>query len=392
MLTLDNITVSHKRVLVREDFNVPIHNGVITDDARLLAALPTLQYLLQQNAAVAIISHLGQPKEGAFDSAFSLAPIADYLSQALGQPVIFRPEGLEGLELKPGQIALCENVRFTVGEKNNDPVLAKKMAAWCEVFVMDAFASAHRSQTSTVGVAEFAPIACAGPLLHAEIQALNAAFIAPKAPLLAIIGGAKVSSKFKLLDHLSQKVDKLIIGGGMANTFLAAQGLPVGASLCEPDLIPDAKALLATRHNILLPIDVVVATECNPSVSTQVKLVRDVAASDKILDIGPQTIAAYEKEISQANTILWNGPVGVFEVAPFAAGTQAIALAVAKSAAYSLAGGGDTLAAIHQFKCAAGISYISTGGGALLEFLQGDTLPAIAMLEKRAQASTGVIQ
>lgn len=382
---ITELNLENKRVLIREDFNVPIENGKITSDTRIRAALPTILLALKQHAKVILMSHLGRPEEGSFQAELSLAPVADCLSNLLKKPVKFVPDWNKGIDLKPGEIALCENVRFLKGEKKNDPELAKKMAALCDVFVMDAFATAHRAEASTVGVAQYAPQSCAGLLLSAELEALQAALQNPKRPLVAIIGGSKVSTKLTVLDNLLNKVNYLIVGGGIANTFLAAQGLAIGKSLCESGLIESAKNLLnqAKQKNIeiLIPRDVVVAKEMTNIASTQIKDIDNIANDDLILDVGPKTSQKYADILQTAGTILWNGPVGVFELAPFVQGTKDLALAIAESPAFSIAGGGDTLAAIEKFNIADKISYISTGGGAFLEFVEGKTLPGVKVLE-----------
>lgn len=388
MSTLD---LTNQRVLIREDLNVPIKNGNITSEERIDRALPTIQRALQANARVMIMSHLGRPTEGKFDAEFSLAPVAAVLSKKLKQDVPLISNWLDGVEIKPGQAVLCENVRFNVGENDNDPALAKRMAALCDIFVMDAFATAHRAQASTVGVADYAPVACAGPLLVEEVDALTHALQNPKRPLIAIVGGSKVSTKIQLLESLLDKVDQLIVGGGIANTFLKAQGYPIGKSLYEPDWLETAKQFWQTaakkKVSIPLPTDVIVATELSAQAKASIKTRDQVADNDSIFDVGLQTAASYRRLLMQAGTIIWNGPVGVFEIEQFSQGTQALAEAVAASQAYSLAGGGDTIAALHQFGVAERISYISTGGGAFLEFIEGRTLPGIAILEQRAKSS-----
>jgi len=376
-----------KRVLIREDLNVPIKDGRVTSMARIDAAMPTLRAALAAGARVMVMSHLGRPKEGKPEAAYSLAPVAAKLSEVLFRDVPLAAKWLDGVDVTPGEIVLCENVRFNVGEEADDPALAKRMAALCDVFVMDAFGTAHRAQASTNGVAKFAPVACAGPLLVAELEALGKALEKPKRPLFAIIGGSKVSTKLDLLQSLSTKVDELILGGGIANTVLAASGVNVGKSLYEPDMVDFAKQLLDGKFGkaaIPLPTDVVVAPGLGAGVRGTVKSVRDVAAADMILDIGPETAELYAKRLAKAGTIVWNGPVGVFENPEFAAGTERVAAAVAASDAFSIAGGGDTLAAIEQFGVGGDMSYISTGGGAFLEFLEGKKLPAVATLEERA--------
>ena len=377
-----------KRVLIREDLNVPIKDGRVTSTARIDAAAPTLRAALAAGARVMVMSHLGRPKEGKPEAAHSLAPVAAKLGEILYRDVPLAAKWLDGLDVAPGEIVLCENVRFNVGEEADDPALAKRMAALCDVFVMDAFGTAHRAQASTNGVAKFAAVACAGPLLVAELEALGKALESPKRPLFAIIGGSKVSTKLDLLQSLSTKVDELILGGGIANTVLAASGVNVGKSLYEPDMVEFAKQLLDGKFGkaaIPLPTDVVVAGSLDAGARGTVKSVRDVKSTDMILDIGPATAEHYAKRLAKAGTIVWNGPVGVFENPEFAAGTKRVAAAVAASEAFSIAGGGDTLAAIEQFGVGNDISYISTGGGAFLEFLEGKTLPAVATLEERAE-------
>ena len=387
ILNLSDLHLKNKRVVVRVDFNVPIQNGQITSDSRIKAALPTIQKALQDGAAVILLSHLGRPTEGQFSTEDSLAPVATRLSALLNRPVPLLQNWIEGVTVAPGEVVLCENVRFLVGENKNDPTLAKKMAALCDIFVMDAFATAHRAQASTCGIAEFAPVACAGLLLQAELNALGKALALPAHPLIALVGGSKVSTKLTILEALSEKVDQLIVGGGIANTFLAAEGFNIGASLHEPDLIPTARNILAKLKkqgkSCPLPIDVVVATEFSASAPAQIKNILDVQARDMILDIGPQSAAHLADLLHQAKTIVWNGPVGVFEFEAFSQGTATVARAIAESKAFSLAGGGDTVAAIEAFGVEQDISYISTAGGAFLEFLEGKTLPAVAILEKR---------
>jgi phosphoglycerate kinase len=382
-LTLDDVDVAGKRVLVREDLNVPVSDGRITSDTRIRAALPTLQALLERGAAVIVMSHLGRPKEGAFDAAASLAPVAEHLSGLLGRPVPLARDWLDGVEVSPGDIVLAENVRFNAGEKGCDPELSKRMAALADVFVMDAFGTAHRAQASTSGVAEFAPVACAGPLLARELDALGRAMRDPARPLVAIIGGAKVSTKLSVLEALTDKVDQLIVGGGIANTCLAAAGLPVGKSLAEHDMLDMARRLMAAT-SVPLPADVAVASEFSAEAEARVVAAADVGEGDMILDIGPETASEYARLIAEAGTVIWNGPVGVFEFDQFGAGTEAVARAIAASGAFSVAGGGDTLAAIEKYGVADGIGYISTGGGAFLEFVEGKTLPAVAALARHA--------
>ena len=379
-----------KRVMIREDLNVPVEGGVVTSDARIRAALPTIRAAVEQGARVILLSHLGSPKEGEFSAENSLAPVATRLGELLDQPVRLQRDWLDGVECAPGEVVLCENVRFNKGEKKDDETLARRMAALCDVFVMDAFGTAHRAEASTHGVARFAPIACAGPLLVGELEALERALAHPARPLVAIVAGSKVSTKLTVLESLLAKVDKLIVGGGIANTFLAATGVAVGKSLHEPDMLDTARALLAQAKargaDIPLPTDVVVATEFAPTAIATVKPVAAVGADELILDIGPQTAAVLAQMLQSAGTILWNGPVGVFEFDQFGGGTRVIAEAIARSPAFSLAGGGDTLAAIEKYGVEQGISYISTGGGAFLEFVEGKTLPAVAALEARADS------
>ena len=390
-LRMTDLDLKGKRLLIRQDLNVPIANGKITSDARIKASLPTLKHALDAGAAVLVISHLGRPKPGTADPQYSLAPVAEYLSQALGRPVPLLKDWINGSRLAPGEIALGENTRFLRGEKDDDEDLARRMAARCDIFVMDAFGTAHRAEASTHGVARAARVACAGPLLAEELDALGRALAAPARPLVVVVGGSKVSTKLELLQNLADKAHQLIVGGGIANTFIAAAGYPVGRSLYEGDLTHVARKIMESMSRrgagIPLPEDVVVATEVSAEAHAEVRDVGDVGSDEMILDIGPKTRARLRQMLKDAGTIVWNGPVGVFEVEPFAAGTQAIAEAVALSPAFSLAGGGDTLAAIDKFDVAAKINYISTGGGAFLEFLEGKTLPAVAALEERAAQS-----
>lgn len=381
-----NESLAGKRVLIREDLNVPINDGKVTSDARILAALPSLKLALESGAAVMVMSHLGRPVEGGTEeenAAYSLAPVASYLSKLLGQEVPLIKNWLNGVEVKAGQIVLLENVRFNAGEKKDDEALSKQMAALCDIYVMDAFGTSHRAQASTHGVAKFAPTAVAGPLLARELEALSLSLKAPATPMAAIVGGSKVSTKLTVLEQLVDVVDQLIVGGGIANTFLAAAGHPVGKSLYEADLIPAAKALMA-KTNIPLPVDVVVGKEFSPAAEAVVKAVEDVSEDDMIFDIGPESARQMAALLTEAKTILWNGPVGVFEFDQFAKGTEALSQAIAKSPAFSLAGGGDTLAAIDKYNIKDQVSYISTGGGAFLEYVEGKVLPAVAMLESRA--------
>ena len=387
-LRMTDLDLRGKRVLIREDLNVPIKDGRITSTQRLDAALPTLRAACAAGARVLVLSHLGRPREGVFEASESLAPVAAWLSTALGRPVRLAREYLDGIEVAPGELVLLENCRMNIGEGKDDPALAARYAALCDVFVMDAFGTAHRAQASTHGVIRAAKIACAGPLLAAELDALGRALQHPQRPLLAIVAGSKVSTKLTLLENLIGKVDQLIVGGGIANTFLAAQGLPVGRSLHEPDLIPAALRVLdaARTHGAELPLpeDVVVAPRFAADAPATVKPVRAVGADDMILDIGPETAARYAALIARAGTVLWNGPVGVFEFEAFGAGTEVLARAIAASTAFSIAGGGDTLAAVDKYGIAEKIGYISTGGGAFLEFLEGKELPAVAALRQRA--------
>jgi phosphoglycerate kinase len=382
MLTFSDCSFHDQRVLVREDFNVPLKDGKILDDTRLQAAIPTLQHLIKAGARVMIMSHFGRPTEGEFSAELSLAPIGVALSQLLGQPVALITEW-QDIDVAPGQVVLLENIRFQTGESKNDPVLAKKLASLCDIFVMDAFAVSHRAAASTVGVIAYAKQAVAGPLLEREMAALNQAFNAPKRPLVAVVGGSKVSTKLEVLKSLIKKVDILIVGGGIANTFLVAAGQNVGESLVEDGLVETASDLLAYAREhgktVLLPIDTVVSHDINAS-HGDVKTLRELTSTDKIFDVGPRAIEAMKRTIANAETVIWNGPVGVFENPAFAEGTKALSEAIANSKAFSLAGGGETLAAISQFEVSDKISYISTGGGAFLEWLAGDTLPAVAAL------------
>ena len=382
MRLMHELDLSGKRVLIREDLNVPIKNGCVTSDARLLATLPTIRQALKSGAAVMLMSHLGRPEEGVWEDHFSLAPVAHRLSELLGVPVELIKDW-EQATPKEDHVLLLENVRFNAGEKKNSEALAQRYAALCDVFVMDAFGTAHRAQASTHGVAQFAPLACAGPLLAAELLALKSALAQPARPMLAIVGGSKVSTKLAVLEQLANTCDSLIVGGGIANTFLAAAGYPVGRSLHEPDLIDTARELMQKSH-IPLPLDVVVAKDFSENAEATLKLASDVAEDDMILDVGPQSAAAMVEQLKHAQTILWNGPVGVFEFESFSHGTAELAKGVAASNAFSLAGGGDTLAAIDQFGISDRVSYISTGGGAFLEYVEGKILPAVAILEERA--------
>ncbi|ARZ75746.1 phosphoglycerate kinase [Stenotrophomonas sp. WZN-1] len=387
IVRMTDLDLSGKRVLIRQDLNVPIENGRITSEQRITASLPTLKRALEQGAAVMVTSHLGRPKEGVWSEADSLAPVAQRLSELLGREVPLVRDWVEGVDVQPGQLVLLENCRMNVGEGKDDEALSKKYAALCDVFVMDAFGTAHRAQASTHGVIRFAPVAAGGPLLMAELDALAQALDAPAKPLLAIVAGSKVSTKLELLANLVGKVDQLIVGGGIANTFIAAAGYNVGKSLYEPDLLDTAKKIVADAKargaDIPLPVDVVTAKQFMPDAVAEVKAVDAVAEDDLILDIGPQTAAQYAQLIEKAGTVVWNGPVGVFEFEAFSKGTEALARAIANSKAFSIAGGGDTLAAVDKFDIAKQVSYISTGGGAFLEFLEGKTLPAVAALDAR---------
>ena len=382
MLSIRDVNLSERRVLIREDLNVPLRDGAITDEARIAAALPTLKYALDQGAATIVVTHLGRPKEGEFDQAYSVAPVAARLGELLGTEVRVIPDWRAGIDVAPGQLVMLENIRFAVGEKANDNDLARELAGLCDVFINDAFATAHRAQASTHGIAKYAPVVCAGPLLLAEIEALQQALEKPARPLVAIVGGAKVSTKLEVLETLSERVDQLIVGGGIANTFLAAAGFKVGKSLQEAEMVFTAKRLLQ-KASIPLPTDVVVAPEFSADAPATVKRVEDVGPDDMILDVGPDTTATLVGMLEEAGTIVWNGPLGVFEFEAFSAGTRALADAIARSSAFTIAGGGDTVAAINQFDVADQVSYISTGGGAFLEFLEGKTLPAVEILEER---------
>ncbi len=388
VLRMTDLDLKGKRVLIREDLNVPIHDGKVTSDARIRASLPTIQAAQKAGARVIVMSHLGRPEEGVPAAEFSLEPVAARLSELLGVKVRFVKDWLGGVSCEPGEIVVVENVRFNKGEKKNKDELAKQMAALCDVYVMDAFATAHRAEASTHGVGKFAPVACAGILLVNELEALEKALGSPKRPLVAIVGGSKVSTKLTVLENLAGKVDKLIVGGGIANTFLAAAGQPIGKSLHEPDMIPIAKALLdrsrASGVEIPLPTDVVVAKEFSAKAEADVKAVGQVGADEMILDIGPDTAEKFASALNGAGTVVWNGPVGVFEFDQFGEGTRVLSLAVARSPAFSIAGGGDTIAAIEKYGISQDISYISTAGGAFLEFLEGKKLPAVEMLEQRA--------
>ncbi len=383
VLKMTDLDLQGKRVLIREDLNVPVKDGAVKSDARILASLPTIKLALEKGAAVLVCSHLGRPEEGVYSEEDSLKPVADYLSKALGREVPLVKDYLDGVEVKPGELVLLENVRFNKGEKKNTDELAQKYAALCDVFVMDAFGTAHRAQGSTHGVAKFAKVACAGPLLAVELDALGKALDKPQRPMVAIVAGSKVSTKLDVLTSLADICDQLIVGGGIANTFLAAAGYKVGKSLHEADLIDTAKAI-AAKVAVPLPVDVVVAKEFAEGAEATVKAIADVADDDMILDIGPKTAAMFGEMLKASQTILWNGPVGVFEFDQFGNGTKVLAQAIAQSPAFSIAGGGDTLAAIDKYGVAEQISYISTGGGAFLEFVEGKVLPAVEVLEQRA--------
>ena len=389
ILNMQDLELQGKRVLIREDLNVPVSDGVVTSDARLRASLPTIKLALEKGAAVMVMSHLGRPTEGEFNAEFSMQPVVNYLAKALDCPVRLAGEYLDGVEVAVGEVVVFENVRFNVGEKKNDEALAKKMAALCDVYVMDAFGTAHRAQASTHGVGLHAPIACAGPLLAGELAALGKALDNPARPMVAIVGGSKVSTKLTVLESLSTKVDQLVVGGGIANTFVAAAGHNVGKSLYEADLIDEAKRLVAAAQSgggdIPVPTDVVVAGEFSPTATATLKDVSAVSDTDMIFDIGPDSAEALAEIIKNAGTVVWNGPVGVFEFDQFGEGTKRIAQAIAESSAFSIAGGGDTLAAVDKYDIADKVSYISTGGGAFLEFLEGKELPAVAMLESRGK-------
>ncbi|GGE89341.1 MULTISPECIES: phosphoglycerate kinase [Pseudoalteromonas] len=389
VIKMADLDLNGKRVLIREDLNVPVKEGKVTSDARIRAALPTIKLALEKGAKVMVMSHLGRPTEGEYDEAFSLAPVVNYLNDALEQTVRLEKDYLEGVDVADNEVVVFENVRFNAGEKKNDEALSKKLAALCDVYVMDAFGTAHRAQASTHGVGLFADVACAGPLLAAELDALGKALDNPARPLVAIVGGSKVSTKLTVLDSLSKVVDQLVTGGGIANTFIAAAGYPVGKSLFEADLIDEANKLSAAAKanngEIPVPTDVVVGNEFSESAVATLKDVNEVTDEDMIFDIGPDTANQLAKIIANAGTVVWNGPVGVFEFDQFGNGTRAIADAIANSSAFSIAGGGDTLAAIDKYGIADKVSYISTGGGAFLEFLEGKKLPAVAMLEERAK-------
>ncbi|MBK1692799.1 phosphoglycerate kinase [Ectothiorhodospira mobilis] len=389
VIKMTDLNLQGQRVLIRQDLNVPVKDGRVTSDARIRASLPTIEHAMKAGGRVLIMSHLGRPEEGVFSEADSLAPVAEHLSGLLGQKVRLVRDYLDGVDVAEGEVVLLENVRFNPGEKKDDEALARRYAALCDVYVMDAFGTAHRAQASTHGVGRFAPTACAGPLLAAELEALGKALHNPRRPLVAIVGGSKVSTKLTVLESLSTKVDQLIVGGGIANTFIAAQGHDVGKSLYEADLVPEAQRLMEAARSkggeIPVPTDVTVGKEFSETTPAATRGVDQVAADDMIFDVGPETAATYADLMKKAGTIVWNGPVGVFEFDQFSAGTRALGEAIAESDAFSIAGGGDTLAAIDKYGLSERISYISTGGGAFLEFLEGKTLPAVAMLEERAR-------
>lgn len=388
ILRMADLDLAGKRVLIREDLNVPVKDGRITSEQRITAALPTMKLALEKGAAVMVTSHLGRPKEGVWTQEDSLAPVAARLGELLGRDVPLVKDWTDGVQVEPGQLVLLENCRMNVGEKADDEALSKKYAALCDVYVMDAFGTAHRAQASTHGAIRFAKVACGGPLLMAELDALAKALHAPARPLVAIVAGSKVSTKLELLGALVSKVDQLIVGGGIANTFIAAVGHPVGKSLCEADLLDTARQIMADAKargaDIPVPTDVVVAPAFAADAPATVKPVADVGPDDMILDIGPETAARYAAMIAKAGSVIWNGPVGVFEFDAFGKGTEVLAHAIADSSAFSIAGGGDTLAAVDKYGVEKGISYISTGGGAFLEFCEGKELPAVAALKARA--------
>jgi phosphoglycerate kinase len=385
---MTDLDLAGRRVLIRVDLNVPLQDGVIADDTRIRASLPGIKHALARNARLMLVSHLGRPTEGQFDEKESLAPVARRLSELLGREVALKRDWLDGVSVEPGQVVLLENCRFNKGEKKNDDALAKRMAALCDVYVNDAFATAHRAEATTHGIAKFAPIACAGPLLAAEVGALTKALGHPQRPMVAIVGGAKVSTKLTILAQLAQKVDQLIVGGGIANTFMLAAGMKIGKSLSEPDLVAEAKKVMdqiqAKGGTVPLPVDVVCAKEFSATAVATTKPVQEVAADDLILDVGPRTAENLTRMLGQAGTIVWNGPLGVFEYDQFAGGTRALAQAIAAAKGFSLAGGGETVAALAKFGVTDKIGYVSTAGGAFLEFLEGKKLPAIEILEQRA--------
>ena len=394
LISMQDVDLKSKGVLIREDLNVPIKDGMITSDQRLRAALPTLQKALDAGAGVIVLSHLGRPTEGKYDPKLSLQPVANYLATQLNYPVRFSTDYLQGVKAKPGELVLCENVRFNIGEKSNDPALARQLASLCDVFVMDAFGTAHRCHASTYGLAQYAPIAVAGPVLLRELETLERVLRAPAKPIIAIVGGAKVSSKLSLLKQMISRVDVLIPGGGIANTFLKASGKEIGISLYEPNLIEESQAILqlakTTGCEIVLPTDVVVGKHFQDTCPAYNKTLSHVATDDMIMDIGPETVTRYTALIESAKTIIWNGPLGVFEFPQFGYGTRALAIAIANSDAFSITGGGDTLAAIDKYDLTDQMDYISTGGGAFLQYLEGKPLPAVAILEERAKTAACV--
>ncbi|GAB6264144.1 phosphoglycerate kinase [Photobacterium sp. R1] len=385
VIKMTDLDLAGKRVLIRADLNVPVKEGKVTSDARILASLPTIQHCLAAGAKVMVTSHLGRPTEGEYSEEFSLQPVVNYLQDALDCDVKLAKDYLDGLELNTGELVVLENVRFNAGEKKNDEALSKKYAALCDIFVMDAFGTAHRAQASTHGVGMFAPVACAGPLLAAELEALGKALDNPARPMVAIVGGSKVSTKLTVLESLAKIADQVVVGGGIANTFIAAEGHGVGKSLYEADLVDTAKALMA-QTDVPVATDVVCAKEFSESAEATIKAANEIAEDDMVLDIGPDSAAELARIIKDAKTILWNGPVGVFEIEQFGKGTEVVSKAIAESAGFSIAGGGDTLAAIDKYGIKDKVSYISTGGGAFLEFVEGKKLPAVAMLEERAKA------
>ncbi|GAA3927156.1 phosphoglycerate kinase [Litoribacillus peritrichatus] len=384
VIRMTDLDLAGKRVLIREDLNVPVKDGKVTSDARIRASLPTIEHALNAGAKVIVMSHLGRPTEGEYAEEFSMQPVATYLAEKLGKSVPVIKDFNQGVEVAAGELVLLENVRFNKGEKKDEDALAKAYAALCDVFVMDAFGTAHRAQASTHGVAKFAPVACAGPLLSAELDALGKALDNPARPLIAIVGGSKVSTKLEVLESLSDLCDQIIVGGGIANTFLAADGKPVGKSLYEADLVSNAKALME-KVTIPVPTDVVCGKEFSETAEATLKAAADVQDDDMIFDIGPDSAKALAEALKAAKTIIWNGPVGVFEFDQFGEGTKELSLAIAESEGFSIAGGGDTLAAVDKYNIADKVSYISTGGGAFLEFVEGKTLPAVAVLEERAK-------
>jgi len=389
IIKMTDLDLSGKKVLIRMDLNVPLKDGKVADDTRIRASMPTIEHAVKAGAKVMLMSHLGRPEEGVYDEQYSLVPVAAHLSKLLGHQVDLVKDWLNGIKIADGKVVLCENVRFNKGEKKNDESLSRKMAALCDIYVMDAFGTAHRAQASTHGVAKYAPVACAGPLLAGELEALGRALGNPARPMVAIVGGSKVSTKLTVLESLSKVVDQLIVGGGIANTFIAAAGYQVGKSLYEPDLVAEAKRLSNAARSrggdIPVPKDVVCGKEFSEHAQATLKGVGEIADDDLVFDIGPQTSDMFDKILKKAGTIVWNGPVGVFEFDQFGEGTRRLAMAIAESPAFSIAGGGDTLAAVSKYSIADKVSYISTGGGAFLEFLEGKKLPAVAILEERAK-------